>query len=566
MPEHPHPLLHAGAGRFWKAGKERSSSSSNLPPAGRYQELSPGHRGSVPNDTASETFDPLLPQDRNSSRHSFSHSTLGEGSERVPRSPSIASGSSSASGESRYGAYSISALSLPNASSLQFPTPTLRVDRTASQAHRIRNEERKDKLMAHIRQLDKLEELRVSRERTDSGASASQRPLEGSRSYTSIRSAVRLDADQQSVSSTNTHRPSISDVASMDFRSEKRQSVASGETHTTSSTTKSTDSGESLPAALKLPRSADQPRYALRDTKGPMLHLDTATTELDPKDAKKEARKSEDSHRPKIDTPVGIEMNAVKSPLELHAVDAPWSHKPMQFELPTTRPTIKRKPYDPRARVSLALGSRTHSENVIAELPAQIAASPISGPSSTQTSLTAERQSLPTTASTSDIPKVTRPLSSAPDPETFRPSMSSQLLGLIPPQMPRRAAPTPLPAANTFELSASPSVVYRPRASSTDTRPRRRVSPAKLAEYNTVLHAPFPLLSKDEEKEPKKDAEAEAATKSDQASESQPPDPPAKDHKRLDPDEYLEGRSSRRISIEPEIDPRTGRRWVGSIS
>ena len=496
-------------------------------------------------------MDPLLPRDRPSARQSFSHSLLGEASDRLTRTASIASGSSSASGGSRYDIYSASAVSLPSASSVYIRADHGRVDR-ASLANKIRDEERRDKLKSHIRQLEKLEELRVSHEQ-DRLPSPPERSLKSSASFTNVRSATKLDDDRQSVSSASTHRPSISDVASADFHLEKRNSVASGDTKRTSSTTKSTDTTDSLPAALKLPNPADGQHYLRsRGYSGPVLHLDPKSIELDPSNTKKVEKEEEKASEPEIPSPHGVELDALKSPVEIMTMDHPWKkpvqRKPAPDVKPQPQASVMRKPLAPR-RQSLI-------DNVW-ELPSQ-------GPSSPTFSVSPPRgrphsHGVPSVSAPS-VPKVVEPPKSAPDPDLFQPSLSSQMLGLIPPTLPRRAAPPPLPPANTFELSSSPSVLYRPRAHSADRR-KKRSSPSNPEAYNTVLHAPFPLLV-DPEDEPEKDAEDPFSDE--QAVEPKADDATEKHHKRLDTEQYLERPPSSTISIEPDIDPRTGRRWVGS--
>ena len=547
-----HPLLHAGAGRFWRQHQERSASSSNMPPFARYQELN-SPRSSFGGDTASvHSLDPLIPRERPFARQSFSHSLAGETSDRLTRTSSIASGSSSASGSSRYDIHSASAFSLPSAASIHSRADQGRVDR-ASLANKIRDEERRDKLKSHIRQLEKLEEMRVSHEQ-NTVPSPPERSLKSSASSSNIASTTRLDDDRQSVSSASTHRPSISDVASADFHMNKRDSSASGDTKRTSATTKSTGTTESLPAALKLPKPPDGQHYLRsRGYSGPVLHLDPNSAELDPGTTKKGEERYENDAEPEIPSAHGVELDTVKSPVEIMTMEAPWKkppvpRKPAANARPQPQASVMRKPLAPR-RQSLV-------DNVW-ELPSQ-------GPRSPTLDVSSPRgrphsQGVPNVSAPS-IPKVVEPPKSAPDPDLFQPSKSSQMLGLIPPTLPRRAAPPPLPPANTFELSSSPSVVYRPRADSADRRRKRR-SPLNLEAYNTVLHAPFPLLPADPDDEPKK--EAEDPFSDEQAVEPKKDETADKHHRRLDPEQYLGRPPSPTISIEPDIDPRTGRRWVG---
>ena len=426
----------------------------------------------------------------------------------------------------------------------------------ASQANRIRNEERKNKLISHIQQLEKLEELRVSGTRRGS-ESSDPNTLQPSASYSNIRASAKSDDDSGSLASTDTHRPSVSDVASINHQTNKPASVGSGGTRPSSGAQESVRSSDSLPAALKLSETAAQPRYKQRQNSGPALHLDNSPIELDPSHKKST---HQESRTPKLEIPLVVELNSVRSPTELLAVDAPWSQEPRQFELPTTRPTMKRKPYP---EPSLDHTERPRTSSDVSELPWQTPKSPTLSTSPAQARLdTGSSQA--TKSLLQARPRPTRPVSANPDPDAFRPSISSQLLGLIPPQMPKRAAPPPLPTPNTFELSTSASVAYRPRANSADPRTRRRVSPAKLDQYNTVLHAPFPLLPKDEE-QAKQEAEDEKA-QADKAGDAHEAGSSDEQHKRLTMEEYLDGGSSPPISIEPDIDPRTGKRWIGSLS
>ena len=110
---------------------------------------------------------------------------------------------------------------------------------------------------------------------------------------------------------------------------------------------------------------------------------------------------------------------------------------------------------------------------------------------------------------------------------------------------------TPPIPSNVIELSTSPSVIHRVKAPKVHERYRRNRQHADPTVYNTLPHEAYPLLPPEPRFEaPPREAELQKLMRP-----KSPPKPVEIPRPKVVPD--------RPISIEPDIDPRTGLPWLG---
>ena len=142
-------------------------------------------------------------------------------------------------------------------------------------------------------------------------------------------------------------------------------------------------------------------------------------------------------------------------------------------------------------------------------------------------------------------------------PPLSGPSQSESTMS--PPLPPRPSSPPPPPKDGTYELSSSLSVIRRPAPDPPSQVQRKVRSHTNLSAYNTLPHEPFPILpNEDEESDITEDtwksAFRDIYTRHDSTPER---------IRQTEPDEDKAKEDAMDSSFtEPDVDPRTGRKWV----
>ncbi|MCJ1329792.1 hypothetical protein MMC10_006472 [Thelotrema lepadinum] len=146
----------------------------------------------------------------------------------------------------------------------------------------------------------------------------------------------------------------------------------------------------------------------------------------------------------------------------------------------------------------------------------------------------------------------------SPPPPSSVPNPPPTFATVAPPRPPQ-ASPLPLYKeiltppipSNIVELSTSPSVIHRVKAPKVHERYRRNRQHADPSVYNTLPHESYPLLPAEPRFEaPPREEEIQKLIRS-----KSPPKPAEIPVRKVD--------AHRPISIEPDIDPRTGLPWLG---
>lgn len=604
-----HPLTHAGAGRFWKPADDNAFSTPTRPRA-LTRPLSNSVVSNFRSSTRSEALGPApresyikLSLDTESAIRPRSFSNVTSQS-MIDRSSSSTSGSSSAS--TRYSTTIGSVLSLPSEYSYSPTNQALpSIPERMSLAQRILFDERQSKTTAYVRHLERLEDLRLSQERS---------PNEPPKRFSS--SQLTPPNSAQPGESVDGNRPrsgsgrsygAVSDVSSggglkLDLGENAPFQNLFGSTPTATPE----DQKRNIQTPPTSPRHP-LPRRSSSSTQQscePQLHMEPPNHEL-PIDGAQDSENQMSEERlheleptrqrpPELDTPHTPQNPCAESPASLDQVSAReeptllrqirsqsnlaveldentapvllGTVPPPQISLSYARASLRPPPRPPSVNPELPSStSSIHQRSSSQSQPPPPPPPPYSSHDWSRWTDTTLASQQPTSPS-SNLPEPVEQSVTPPAPLRQPPPVpiSESSMSSPPPPLPPRP-----PLADHFELSSSLSVIHKPRPRSAEQHLNRTRRYSNLAAYNTVPGDPFPIFP------PKKPPIATYPS-----FESQPTENKIGEvqHSEESLGRYLapgEGTRSRRnstdgklpkveVSIEPDIDPRTGREWFDS--
>ena len=621
-----HPSTHAGAGRFWKPPEENASSpfrprtltrplsNSVVSDVGSSSDRNPLRPAPFENNIGSsfDTGSAVCPKNF-SNEYSHSRST-------IDRCSSSASGSSS--GSTHHTSRTGSVVSLPSELSYSFYNQALpSIPERMSLAQRILFDERQSKAAAYVRHLEKLEELRLSQER-----SLNEPARRISKSPLTPPDSARPESYVEG------HRPRSGSGRSHGMRDtpEEGLKLDLGEEVSFQNLFRSTSRGAPEEQTINpqaLPTSPVRPtprRSSTHQSHEPQLHMEQPNYELPAENARdsenrhsKGSWSTEQSHEldqnlqrsSELHTPQIRRVGSPKSLGQAPSREEPpilrqtRSHSNLAVELDeNAAPVLLGTVPPPQISLSYVRAPSFRlppsPASIASELPSSGSSPRPRGSSQSQPpppysahdwsrSTNATPAPQQPTSPSSNLPEPVRQPVPAPQQPTspsanlpeavhqpFTPPAPFQQPPPTPSPQTSTSSPPPVlpprpPPANTFELSSSLSVLHKPRPRSAEQKPNRVRRYSNLAAYNTVPGDPFPIFPRKQPQTPTYPSFGSPPTEQRVVENKQTDEFRGRylvtnEERRLRGNSIGAEPSQLTVSIEPDIDPRTGRQWVDS--
>ena len=539
-----HALSLEGAGRFWKPLESRDSRESAWKFLKRKGDRSRALSSPRPQDPGS-SLDANVGQwlDAQSNTQLPEQATLNDTFVQAM------DGNSSAppkhrSSVSQSGSDSVSVHTLSSTTSVTNGAST---SRFKSLAEQIADDERRENAKQHLRRIMEAEEARVAQHDSESEEESKldiEKEIHANTSDQSFPNALRLTFEPQE------HRWDINDFFSDGGRPSSTEILPDYET-----------SNELHHSTLKL----NQPRK--QSIAGSSTHTITLDDEKDrtgsapsiPQAQETEKKDSPAEHlqsdQPFYDTKALQDPEAEEErPVDSVSIPSPPNSIPTPQSTASTRST----PISSISSPQIPTVSQEESQfPAVADTMFQDLNRLKMGPSIRQS--TSMSPPLPTEiARAQSTPNTLQSTTRSPSPPSSGASLAPVFAVVAPPRPPQATSfpvykeiLTPPIPSNVIELSTSPSVIHRVKAPKVHEKYRRNRQHADPAIYNTLPHEAYPLLPPEPRFEaPPREAELQKLMRP-----KAPPKPVEIPRPKLTAD--------RPISIEPDIDPRTGLPWLG---